>query len=142
MVLGPVWASPSSRFDPYDAPFACAAVLRRAGVLVAICTQDRSNERNLPFQAATAAAFGLPREEALRAVTWAPARILGLEDRLGSLAVGKLADVVVTRGHLLEIASAVEHLFIEGREVELGTDRQSRAYRRYRERLERLRAER
>jgi imidazolonepropionase-like amidohydrolase len=87
-----------------------------------------------------AAAFGLPREEALRAVTLYPARVLGIADRLGSLEVGKIADVLVTDGDLLEITSRVEYLFIDGRQVDLA-NRQTRLRDRYQARLERLSGE-
>ncbi len=138
VVVGSVWALPSTKYDPYDSAFANAAVLHRAGVRIAITTSDSENERNLPFQAATAAAFGLPQEEAVRAVTWYPAQILGLEEQLGSLQAGKLADVVVTTGHLLEIDSAVQYLFIDGQEVDLSDDKHSLLYKRYRSRLQEL----
>lgn len=138
VVVGPIWALPSSKYDPYDAAFANAAVLHRAGVPFAIMTQDQENERNLPFQAGMAASFGLPREEAVRAVTYYPARILGLEDRLGSLAVGKIADVIVTDGHLLEITSPVTEMFIGGVFVDHNNDRQTKLYERYHERLQKL----
>jgi imidazolonepropionase-like amidohydrolase len=139
VVVGPVLALPSSRFDPYDAPFANAAVLARAGVPFAIMSEDRENERNLPFHAAMATAFGLPREEALRAITYYPARILGIERELGSLAPGKIADVVVTDGDLLEIRTRVEYLFIDGVQVD-PANRQTELYERYRQRLHRLQA--
>ncbi len=138
VVVGPVWSIPSSDFDPYDAAFANAAVLHRAGVPFAIMTQDEENERNLAFHAAMAAAFGLPAEEAVRAVTYYPARILGLEEKLGSLAVGKVADVVVTEGHLLEITAPVTQLFIDGEWVDHNDDRQSKLYDRYNARLKRM----
>jgi imidazolonepropionase-like amidohydrolase len=137
VAVGPVIALPSTRFDPYDAPYANAAVLARAGVPFAILSGESENERNLPFHAAMAASFGLPHDEALRAITYYPARILGIERDLGSLAPGKIADVIVTDGDLLEIRSRVEHLFIEGVAVDL-SNRQTRIYERYRERLRRL----
>lgn len=139
VVVGPVWATPSSRFDPYDAPFANAAALFRAGVPFAITTRDRDNERNLAFHAATAASFGLPHAEAVRAVTLYPARILGLEDQLGSLTTGKVADVVVTRGDLLEIQASVEFMLIDGIEVDPRDNRQERFRQRYEERLRKKR---
>jgi len=138
VVVGPVWALPTTLYDPFDAPFANAAVLARAGVPIAIMTRDSENERNLPFHAAKAASYGLPLEEAVRAVTYYPARILGLDDELGSLQAGKRADVVVTRGHLLEIDQPLTHLFIDGREIDLEDDKQSRLYQRYQARLHRL----
>jgi imidazolonepropionase-like amidohydrolase len=137
VVVGPVLALPSSRFDPYDSAYANAAVLRRAGCEVSLMAADRSNQRNLPFHAAMAAAFGLPREEALRAISWYPARVLGISDDLGSLRPGKLADLVVTDGDLLEITSHVEQVVIDGRPTSLAT-RQTDLYDRYRERLLRL----
>ncbi len=130
VAIGPVITLPSDRFDPYDAPFANVAVLARAGVPFAILSSDNENARNLPFHAAMAAAFGLPREEALRAVTYYPARILGLEKDLGSLAVGKIADVIVTDGDLLEITSRVEAMLIDGKPVDL-SNRQTQLYERY-----------
>jgi hypothetical protein len=139
VVVGPVLRLPGARTDPYDAPYANPAVLARAGVPFAIMSNDRENVRNLPFHAAMAAAFGLPHEEALRSITYYPARILGLEHELGSLAPGKIADVIVTDGDLLEIESRVAYVFIDGNQIEL-TDRQTELYERYRERLHRLQA--
>jgi imidazolonepropionase-like amidohydrolase len=140
VVVAPVIDLPTSPFDPYDAPYANAAVLYRAGVPIAIASNDDQNPRNLPFHAGFAAAFGLPREEALRAITYYPARILGLEDRLGSLAVGKIADVVVSSGDPLETTSAVTYVFVDGVQASL-ENRQTRFYDKYRERLQRLQAE-
>ena len=133
-VVGPVLALPSSRFDPYDAPYANAAVLARAGTRVAIMPDDRENTRNLAFHAAMACAHGLPRELALRAITIEPARLLGLERELGTLAPGKRADVIVTDGDLLDVRSRVERMLIDGEEVPL-SNRQTELYERYRERL-------
>lgn len=139
VVVGPVLSIPSSRFDPYDARFANAAALHRAGALVAIQAADSDNTRNLPFHAAMAASFGLPEEEAVRAVTLNPARILGIDDRVGSLEPGKVADVIVTSGPLLEITSEVEYVFIGGRQVEL-KNRQTELYAKYQRRLRLLEA--
>jgi imidazolonepropionase-like amidohydrolase len=140
VVVGPVLALPRSRFDPYDCLFANAAVLQRAGVQIALQTDDAENPRNLAFHAAMACSFGLPHDEALRAVTLYPARILGVEDVLGSLEAGKIADVIVTDGDLLEISSRTEYLFIDGVQVDLA-NRQSRFYEKYRGRLRRLQSE-
>ena len=139
VVLGPVLATPRSEFEPYDAPYANAAVLHRAGVPFAIMPQDDENTRNIAFHAGFAAAFGLPREEALRSITYYPARILGLEGQLGSLAPGKLADVVVTDGDLLEARTRVTDVLIDGQPQPLG-NRQTELYERYRDRLHRLQA--
>ncbi len=128
---------PSSDFDPYDAAYANPAVLHRAGVPLAISSGDDENIRNVVFHASMAAAFGLPREEALRSVTIYAARTLGLEQELGSLAPGKIADVVITDGDLLEHSTHVEYVFIDGRQQSLA-NRQTELYEKYRARLERM----
>ena len=137
VVVGPVLTVPRSKYDPYDAGYANAAVLHRAGVPFAIMAQDGDNTRNTPFHAGFAAGHGLPWEEALRAVTLYPARILGVDDRLGSLAVGKLADVVVTDGDLLEVTTHVLDVLVEGERIDLG-NRQTDLYEYYRARLHRI----
>ena len=137
VVVGPVLTVPSSEYDPYDAAYANAAVLHRAGCTVAIMPSDGSNTRNIPFHAGFAAAYGLPREEALRAITYYPARILGLEEELGSLTPGKLADVVITDGDLLETTTRVTHVLIDGELQDVG-NRQTRLYDRFRARLHEL----
>jgi imidazolonepropionase-like amidohydrolase len=140
VVVGPVLALPSSEFDPYDAAYSNAAVLYRAGIEIAIMAVDDDNTRNLPHHAGFAAAHGLPREEALRSITYTPAKLLGLEQELGSLAVGKLADVVVTDGDLLEATSRISTVLIDGRVQDLG-NRQTELYETYRQRLQRLKKE-
>lgn len=137
VVVGPVLGLPSSEFDPYDSNFANVAVLRRAGVEVAIMTDDSENPRNVAFHAAMASAYGLPHDEAVRAITLGAAEVVGVDDRLGSLEPGKLADVIVTDGDLLEITSHVEYLFIDGVQAVL-ENRQTRFFDKYSARLERL----
>jgi len=137
VVIGPVLALPSSTFDPYDAPYANAAVLHRAGVPFSFRTADSDNSRNLPHHAAMAMAYGLPHEEAVRGVTYYAARALGIQTQVGSLLPGKLADVIVTDGDLLEITTNVEYVFIEGQQTSLQT-RQSRFRDKYSARLNRL----
>lgn len=134
VAVGPVLDLPGTREDPYDAPYANAAVLARAGVPVAITAARDENTRNLAFHAAMACSFGLPHEEALRAITITPARLVGLERELGSLAPGKRADVIVTSGDVLEAASTVDYVFIDGVQQPL-ENRQSELYARYRARL-------
>jgi len=134
VVVGPVLSVSRNQYDPYDAAYANAAVLYRAGVDVAIMSDAGENTRNLPFHAAFAAAYGLPREEALRAVTYRAADILGLEDELGSLAPGKIADLVVTDGDLLEVTTHVLGVIINGEPASM-ENRQTRLYERYHDRL-------
>ena len=138
-VVGGVLSLPRSRFDPYDAPYATAAVLRRAGARVAIYTGSDENPRNLAFHAAMAASFGLPPAEARRAITLGAAEAVGLDDRLGSLTPGKVADVVVSDGDLLEVTAPVRQVFIDGVQQSM-KNRQTELYERYRARLQRLQA--
>jgi imidazolonepropionase-like amidohydrolase len=134
VVVGPVLELPTEEFAPYDAPYANAAVLARAGVPFAIESADAENPRNVAFHAAMASAYGLPRAEALRSVTYYAARIVGLESEVGSLAVGKVADVIVTRGDVLEIRSPVTYVFIDGVPQDL-SNRQTQLYERWKKRL-------
>jgi len=106
--------------DPYDAHFENAARLQRAGVRFCISTGDGgAHVRDLGFHAGMAAAFGLPRDEALRAVTLYPAQILGVAEQMGTIEAGKVANLVVADGDLLEARTNVRHLFIAGREIPL-----------------------
>jgi imidazolonepropionase-like amidohydrolase len=132
-VLLKVLRLPRKRSDPYDAPFANAAILHRAGVRFAIVTDDESNSRNLPHEAAMAHAFGLPREAALRAITLSPAEILGVGARLGSLEAGKDATLVVASGDILDHRTRVEAVYIDGVAQPLET-RHTRLWERFRER--------
>jgi imidazolonepropionase-like amidohydrolase len=122
VILTSVMDLPSREDDPYDVNFSAPAKLHRAGVRFAITSGDQGAEvRNLPYTAGMAAAFGLPKDAALRAVTLAPAQILGVADRLGSIEVGKVANLVVTDGDLLEARTKTRHLFIDGRPVPLSS---------------------
>jgi imidazolonepropionase-like amidohydrolase len=111
--------------------------LRQAGVRFCISNGGggfgASNTRNLPYQAGMAAAFGLPRDEALKSVTLYPAQILGVGDRLGSIEVGKSASLMLTDGDPLEIRTHVLRVFIDGRETDLGNKHQ-RLYDKYKAR--------
>jgi imidazolonepropionase-like amidohydrolase len=121
---------PSRRFDDYDDPFTLPAKLHEAGIRFCIAGGGASNERNLPYQAATAAAYGLPKDEALKSITLYPAQILGAADRIGSLEVGKDATLIITDGDPLEIPTHVERMFIQGRDVDL-TSRHTMLYLKY-----------
>jgi len=138
VLVGPIHRTPRRGWEAYDAPFTLAKKLHDAGVRFCITGDGgASNERNLPFHAATAAAYGLPKEEALKAVTLYPAQILGIADRLGSLEVGKDATIIVTDGDPLEIMSQVEREFISGKSIPL-TSKHTRLYEKYKEKYHRL----
>lgn len=120
VVLTSVLELPNREDDPYDVQYENAAKLQQAGVQFAISTGDTAaTVRDLPYHAGMSAAYGLPRDAALRAVTLAPAQIIGAGNQLGSLEVGKIANVVVADGDLLEARTNIRHLFINGREVPL-----------------------
>jgi imidazolonepropionase-like amidohydrolase len=130
VIFGPVLALPRGQDQPYDEAFTLPAEAYKAGIKFAFATFDNQFVRNLPYQAATAAAFGLPRDEALKAVTINAAQIWGAGDRIGSIEKDKSADLVVTTGDPLEIQTQVKHVFIRGQQIEL-TSRQTRLYDRY-----------
>jgi len=111
-----IYSLPVREDDPYDFLYEAPSRLQKAGVRFAISTGDGGAEvRDLPYHAGIAGAYGLGREEALKAVTIYPAQILGIDDRLGSVEVGKMANVVVTDGELLDARTNIKYLFINGR---------------------------
>ena len=116
VILGPTLSLPRNEDDPYDLPYSQPAMLHKAGVKFAISTGGVQFARNLPYQAAQAAAFGLPKDEALKAVTLYPAQIFGVKE-LGSIEPGKTANLIVTDGDPLESRTQVKRLIINGREV-------------------------
>lgn len=117
VILGPSLALPAREDDPYDLLFTNAKTLFDAGIPFAIQSGEAHNTRNLPYNAGSCAAFGLPKDEALKAVTIYPARIWGVADRLGSLEVGKNASLIVTDGDPLELRTNVKRVFISGEDV-------------------------
>lgn len=118
-LVGPVLALPARGSDRYDKAYANPGLLRDAGVTVAIRSGETENTRNLPYHTGFAAAFGLGRADALRAVTIAPAQIFGVADEMGSLEVGKKATLFVADGDAFEPSTQVAHLFIDGWKVPL-----------------------
>ncbi len=120
VVIDDLYTGPSEPEDGYDAPFRNVGELAEAGVLICFSSgTDPGVSKDLPYHAARAVAFGLDRDEAIRALTINPARIFGIDDRVGSLKVGKDADLFITTGDPLDLRSEVKHLFINGRDVDL-----------------------
>ena len=117
VITGPVIALPSRQSDRYETPYANAGRLHAAGVEVALRTGEDSNVRNLPFHAGFAVAHGMDADAALEAVTITPARILGVDDQLGSIEVGKQANLFIANGDPFEPATQIERLFIGGYDV-------------------------
>jgi imidazolonepropionase-like amidohydrolase len=122
VILTGIMNLPAREDDPYDVNFSAPSKLAQAGVRFAIASGDEGAEaRNLPYVAGMAAAFGLPKDVALKAVTLYPAQIFGVADRFGSIEVGRAANLVVTNGDLLEAQTETRYLFIDGRPVPLAT---------------------
>ncbi|HVX13743.1 MAG TPA: amidohydrolase family protein [Pirellulales bacterium] len=138
VVVAGVHRLPRRRDDAYDAPFTLPERLRRLGVKYCIASADRASMvRNLPYHAGTAAAYGLPPDEALKAITLYPAQIFGVADRLGSLEAGKDATLFVSTGDPLETPSRVTLAFVGGRRIDLN-NRQQRLWEKYTEKYRRL----
>ncbi|MCX7924948.1 MAG: amidohydrolase family protein [Fimbriimonadales bacterium] len=131
VILEGVHNMPSAESEPYDEPFTLPKKLHEKGVLFCIASNDASNARNLPYHVATAVAHGLPRDEAVKAITLYPAQILGLAHRLGSIEVGKDANLVLLSGDPLDIRTQVIQVWIGGRPIEM-TSKHIRLYERYR----------
>ncbi|MBV9301826.1 MAG: amidohydrolase family protein [Acidobacteriaceae bacterium] len=119
VVLGKTFQLPLRDDDPYDAPYTLPNDFFKAGVKICFGTFDVEFARNVPFEAAQAAAFGLPRDEALKGLTINSAQILGVGDQLGSIERGKVADLILTDGDPLEAKTNIKQMFIAGREVSL-----------------------
>jgi imidazolonepropionase-like amidohydrolase len=133
VITGPTQTLPTGQDEGYDEMYAAPGLLYQAGVKFAFGTFNSSDSRTLPYEAGSAVSFGLPREEALKAITINGAEILGLADRLGTIETGKIANLIVTDGDPLEIRTQVKHVIIAGRDV--GTDnRHLELYLKYRAR--------
>ena len=134
VIAGPTLEMPRRRYESYDAAYAAPGKLASAGVR--FCISDGGspfgamNARNLPYHAAMAAAFGLSREDALKSVTLYPAQILGVADQVGSLEPGKIADLIVTDGDPLEIATHIEQVWVAGKPLSM-ENRQTRLFDKY-----------
>jgi imidazolonepropionase-like amidohydrolase len=123
VIVGPIYEEPKPE-ERYDAVYGLPAQLYKRGVKIAFASVEAHNVRNLPYQAGYAVAFGLPYDEALKAITLNPAEIWGVADKLGSLDVGKTANVVVASGDPLDVRTDVKQVFIEGRAIPM-TSRQT-----------------
>lgn len=134
VITGPMLAAPKRRYEAYDEAFSVPAKLYEAGVKFCVSDGgsafDAMNARNLPYHAAMACAFGLPKDEALKSVTLYPAQILGVDDRVGSIEKGKIADLFVANGDPLEIETTIEQVYIAGRPVSM-ENRQTRLFTKY-----------
>ncbi len=130
VILGETLSLPLDEDDPYDKPFTTPAELYKAGVKFAFGTYNVSASRNLPYQAAAAVAFGLPHDEALRAITVNAAQIWGVADKMGSIEEGKWADLMITDGDPLQTQTQVMQVFIKGKTVDMD-NKHHRLYEKY-----------
>jgi len=122
---------PSRDDEDIDQAFKTPALLHQAGVNVIIGYESAWDSRSLAFAAGMAAKYGLGREQALRAITLAPAKLLGVDDRLGSLEVGKSASLIMSKGDVLDYQShQIELMLIDGRKVDLN-NRHNQLYQKY-----------
>lgn len=133
---------PNRADEDVDLPYRMPKLLHDAGVTYAIAHSGYWQHRNLPFIAGTAAAYGLTKEQALTAITLAPARIAGVDEHLGSLEVGKDATLVISEGDILDMrTSRITHAWIDGRTIDLD-DKHKQLYRRFQQKYEQQKAAR
>lgn len=139
-ILNGVYTMPTRRWEAYDMAYQAAAKLFEAGVKFAIGDGGggfaATNARNLPFHAGSSAAFGLPKDAALKSVTLWPAEILGIADQLGSLSEGKRASLIVTSGDPLEPMTQIQRVWIDGEEYDLGRSKHRQLFERYKGRIQ------
>ena len=135
MIVSGTYRLPRRRSDGYDTAYAVPAELQKAGIRFCISARARfgaNQVRNLPYHAAAAIGFGLPADEALKAITLYPAQILGVADRVGSLEKGKDATLFVCDGDPLDTPTHISAAWIRGRKVDLN-DRHKTLYHKYEE---------
>jgi imidazolonepropionase-like amidohydrolase len=130
VIIGEVFELPTREDMLHNQTYAAAGQLSQAGVKFAFGTGGYQNIRQLPFNAAISVAWGLPRDEAIKALTINAAEILGVSNRVGSIETGKAANLVIAKGDPLEIRTEVTHVFINGTDVGLNT-RQVELYKKY-----------
>ncbi len=129
VVLGAIQATPSAE-APYDAIYAQPGVLVDAGVKIAFSTGSAASARHVPFHASLAVAYGLSKENAMKALTIWPAEMFGAAPQVGTVEAGKMANLFITTGDPLDIRSKVVDLFIKGRRVPMD-DEHSRLFQKY-----------
>jgi imidazolonepropionase-like amidohydrolase len=136
VILTSTMSAPPRSDDGYDEAYSTPAALFKAGVKFAIAGEGNAlYSYRLPWDAGVAVAFGLPEEEALKAVTINAAEFMGVADKVGSLEVGKEATLIVTTGTPLDMTSNIVQSFIQGREIDMN-DMQKQFFKKYMEKIE------
>lgn len=132
VILDNQHALPNTEDDDIDQPYKLPAQLTKAGVLVSLSDMsENTKQRNLAFNAGTAATYGLTKEEALSAITLNSAKVLGIDDVTGSLETGKDANIVISDGDILDMrGNQVVKAYIQGRDISLD-NKQKQLYERY-----------
>ena len=139
VIVTAVYSNPSRRNSTYDEAYTLPKRLHESGIAFCISAGGRfgaSAIRNLPYNAATSAAYGLPERVALRAITLSPAEILGVSDRIGALQVGMDATLFIADGDILETPTQLIAAFIQGRRIDLRS-RHTQLYEKYSEKYQR-----
>jgi imidazolonepropionase-like amidohydrolase len=136
VVLGQQHSLPNMVDDAIDQPYKTPAMLQKAGVLFAITDEDQNTTgRNLAFNAGTAAAYGLTKEEALQAITLNAAKILGIAEKTGSIEIGKDANIIISKGDALDMRTCIiTKAYIQGRDINLD-DKHKQLKKKYEEKL-------
>jgi imidazolonepropionase-like amidohydrolase len=124
VIVGPIFELPEAN-DRYDAVYRVPGELQKRGVKVILASYNVQNSRNLPYSAGFAVAYGMPYDEALKAITLNPAEAFGMADQLGSLDTGKIANVVIADGDPLDVRTNVKQVYINGVSIPMET-RQTR----------------
>ena len=127
VIVGSTYRLPMRRHEPYDHSYTLPSRLERAGILYSIGGPGMggpggsASARNLPYHAAVASAYGLTQEQAIEAITLSAAKILKVDDRIGSITEGKDATLIIADGNILETETNVTDAYIQGRRVDLGS---------------------
>jgi imidazolonepropionase-like amidohydrolase len=136
IVLGNIHRLPSRNAEAIDQPYMTPGQLNSAGIQLAISNEGSWESRNLAYIAGTASAYGLDREEALKSISLTPAKLMGVDNILGSLEEGKIASLLIVNGDLLDMkSSSISMAFLEGTELDLKND-QVKLYEKYLQKFE------
>ncbi|MCH8282471.1 MAG: amidohydrolase family protein, partial [Chloroflexi bacterium] len=135
VILGTALSYPRGRFEAWDSVYTCASVLDEAGVSWCFASESAAHAYNLGIQAGMAVAHGLDPDRAMYALTLGAATLLGIDEDLGSLEEGKIANVIVTTHPPTQTVSRVTHMFIRGMPIEL-TSLHTENYVKFRDRPE------